>query len=357
MKTLTANKGEWAELYVFFKIVLDRIVYAADAELNPKTDEWFKFIKLYKKINASKSLTYDLSEDGVVKLINGENDIEIIDELDLKREVKNIFDTIKKASSTFAVEDAGLLMNAYKINTVKASSLIKSDIDADVMVSNNTGVQRMGFSVKSYVGGAPTLVNASQLTNFTYEIKGFTGDIDTVNAIDTRLKVRDRLTVILQQGGRLVFSHMQSECFKKNLRLQDSKFPEVIARILQHFYLGKGNDFIKLGKLVADDEDLDVSEIEIKTMVKRYLRNSALGMVPGTIWEGTISTQGGYIIVLESGQLLCYNIYFDDDFQSYLYANTKLDTSSSTRNKFGKIYIINNKMYINLSLQIRFKRI
>ena len=355
MNKRTANKGEWSELYVFFKIVLDRIVYAADANMVPKRDEWFKFIKLYKSINNGKSLIYDLTDEKIVKIHHSKTEIEIVDELNLRQTVTTILDTIKKQKSTFAVQDAGVLMNAYSIDTVKAKSISKSDIDADVIVSNNTGIHRMGFSVKSYIGGAPTLVNASSHTNFIYEIVGFNGDIQAINGINTRFKVRDRITEILEQGGQLEFSHMQSDIFRHNLRLQDSTFPIVLARIVQYFYSGKGNDFEILGTLVAKDSDLDVNETEIKTMVKRYLRSSALGMVPGTAWEGTLSAQGGYIVVLENGQLLCYNIYFDDDFQSYLYSNTKLDTPSTKKYNFGKIYIENNKLYIKFNLQIRFK--
>lgn len=353
----TANKGEWAELYVFFKIVLDRIIYAADKDLTPKLDEWFKFVNLYRHISKSGYIKYDLSEKDIVKVLKDGMVQEIVDSRSLRQNTVQIFNRIKTASATFAVSDAVNLMNKYNVDTIKAGSSSKTDIDADVIVSNNPSIQRMGFSVKSYIGGAPTLVNSSSHTNFVYEVKGFDGDIQEVNSINTRSKVRDRISAINANGGILEFSDISSECFRKNLRLQDSLFPSVISKMLLLFYSGKGNDFKILGDLIAQDESFDVTAEEITTMTKRYLRSSALGMVPGTQWEGKLSTQGGYIVVLESGELLCYNIYFDDDFQEYLYTNTRLDTPSSSRNKFGILYENNGKLFFNLNLQIRFKRI
>ena len=41
--------------------------------------------------------------------------------------------------------------------------------------------------------------------------------------------------------------------------------------------------------------------------------------------------------------------------EDYLFTNTKLETASSTRHEFGKIYEENEQLYFKLNLQIRFK--
>jgi len=64
---------------------------------------------------------------------------------------------------------------------------------------------------------------------------------------------------------------------------------------------------------------------------------------------------GGYLIVKENGDILCYHIYNSNQFEDYLFANTKLETASSTRHDFGKIYEDNGQIYFKLNLQIRFK--
>ena len=78
-------------------------------------------------------------------------------------------------------------------------------------------------------------------------------------------------------------------------------------------------------------------------------------MRPKKIWNGLDESNGGYIIVKESGEVLSYHLHDRDSFENYLINNTKFDTPSSTKHKFGKIYIEDGRKFINLNLQIRFK--
>jgi len=64
--------------------------------------------------------------------------------------------------------------------------------------------------------------------------------------------------------------------------------------------------------------------------------------------------QGGYLIVKDNGDILCYHIYNKNEFEDYLLNNTKLDTASSSRHEFGKLFQENGKIYLKLNLQIRF---
>ena len=52
----------------FFKIILDRIIYAADEDMKTKKDEWFKFIKLYRLSRMGRIQEFDLSKEGVFLL-------------------------------------------------------------------------------------------------------------------------------------------------------------------------------------------------------------------------------------------------------------------------------------------------
>jgi type II restriction enzyme len=77
-------------------------------------------------------------------------------------------------------------------------------------------------------------------------------------------------------------------------------------------------------------------------------------MMPSKVWTGKYDATGGYLIVKENGDVLCYHIYNRNEFEDYLLNNTKLDTASSTRQGFGEIYEENGELYFNLNLQIRF---
>ena len=82
----------------------------------------------------------------------------------------------------------------------------------------------------------------------------------------------------------------------------------------------------------------------------------ALGLNPTKIWNGNDEANGGYIIVKEDGEILAYHLYNRNNFEDYLLQNTKLDTASTSRNNFGKIYVEGDKKFINLNLQVRFKK-
>jgi type II restriction enzyme len=89
--------------------------------------------------------------------------------------------------------------------------------------------------------------------------------------------------------------------------------------------------------------------------IKRFLSDIALGMTPAKMWTGIYDATGGYLVIKESGEVLCYHIYSRNHFEEYLYGHTKLDTASSSRHGFGSIYKEGGKYYFKLNLQIRFK--
>jgi len=60
------------------------------------------------------------------------------------------------------------------------------------------------------------------------------------------------------------------------------------------------------------------------------------------------------LITGEDGEVLSYHIYNKNKFENYLFHNTKLETASSSRHDFGKIYEEKGKYFIKLNLQIRF---
>lgn len=88
--------------------------------------------------------------------------------------------------------------------------------------------------------------------------------------------------------------------------------------------------------------------------IKRLLCEAALGMRPAEIWHGKYDATGGYLVVRQDGEIVCYHLYSHNQFENYLFLNTKFDTPSSSRHHFGDIYEENGKFFIKLNLQIRF---
>lgn len=220
----------------------------------------------------------------------------------------------------------------------------------------------LGFSIKSQLGSPSTLLNAGKTTNFIYEVKNFNPDDKTlnyINSINSKTKIRDRLKYIHEQGGELEYICTENKIFNNNLILIDSFLPLIIAELLKISYSSSSSN---ISKLVANVEEKNPANFDIesyhpfyKYKIKRFLMDVALGMMPASVWTGELDATGGYLIVKDDGDVLCYHIYNKNKFEDYLFYNTKFDTASSTRHDFGKLYYDENKkLCFKLNLQIRF---
>jgi len=355
-KALQANKGEWSELYVLFKIFDERTIPAADSNLQPLPDQKYTFLKVLREEVSGLQFEYNLEEERRVIIKNPSGGIvKIVDTKHLNSKTKIIFKALKHASSaSFVMEDITSLMSDYLIGKVKASSAQKTDILAVLPDNIGTRENELGFSVKSHVGGAPTLVNSSSHTNFVYDVTGFRGDVSYVNSIEGPSKIRRRISAIKDGGATITFRTTTSSVFNSNLRLSDTSFPIIMADVLLAYYSGEGSTWPLLAQRAADNLSLDVTKTETTNIIKTFLRAAALGMVPSKEWDTKLSAYGGYIIVLNDGRIVCYHLLNDDEFKEYLYKYTKIDTPSTTKFKFGDLYLDGDRLSLKLNLQIRF---
>lgn len=356
---ITGNKGEWSEFYTFLKVLDERKLFFADAALNKIDDKYYPVINIIREEATSTKKIYDLTEEGKITIINfDETSLGVIDAKKVKTSIAKIFEKMKTSTGSFSIESAEELLSELKCTQIKAGNSDKADITMTIKEQMSPMSIQMGFSIKSMLGGAATLLNASGSTNFIYEIKDFKGDIEEVNAIDSKSKVRDRIKMIEDNGGKIIFDSLSSDRFKNNLKKIDVVFAEILAASLKNFYEGKGStiaetcQFLDQNETLKEKYDLDENDFEFK--IKAFLRAVALGMVPNRTWDGLNAAHGGYLIVKEDGDVVCYHLYNMDAFQDYLFKNTKFETPSTGRHGFGKIYEKEGKLFINLNLQIRF---
>ncbi|MFZ7129746.1 HpaII family restriction endonuclease [Avibacterium avium] len=206
-------------------------------------------------------------------------------------------------------------------------------------------------SIKSFLGNAPTLVNASQATNFIYQIKDFNPeDMDKVNAINTRSKIKDRLQKISELGGQLTFIGCENAIYESTLRKVDSQMPEILADALLAFFKKEmGNRLAGYPKQKIDNQD---KQLQINCRLKDFVKASMLGIFPSHEWDGNLSANG-VLLVKEDGELLFYHTNQDAVLKEFFYQNTFFDTPSSSRHRFGLIYQENGKLFFKLNLQLR----
>ncbi len=188
---LSGNAGEWSEPYVLLRLLANEKIFAADENLNKIPEIYFPILKIVRQeLNDKIKKTYN-KIDFVVKT---EKNIEIYfnDEL-LKTIPESVFEKQadyllaeiqNKVKGNLTVKKTQYFLNSLGCNSLKASSQDKTDITLQLH-DINTGYNPIcGFSIKSQLGSASSLVNASEATNFIYEIKGLNEDlIYVINSI------------------------------------------------------------------------------------------------------------------------------------------------------------------------------
>lgn len=356
-KQTTGNTGEWSELYALGFLLANGGVYGADKDQNRKDDLFYKVLKVIfaEKIGKGR-MVYEIDGDDV-NISIGDKPVATIKTTKIKSILDKMFQTlsIKNEGRAFSLNAGSEMMQILQKEVIKASSFDKKDLDLVILdVKTNQPSPEVGFSIKSQLGSPSTLVNASKATNFTYEI------LDKNMKVPNNLpklhdkNVKDNITLLLEEGYRIVFSKVDSEKFQNNLSLIDSNLEKYIAKILLSYYSREANNLFDLVSINFPIENKDSKQPTHK--IKEFLSIMALGMMPNTDWNGILTSLGGFLLVKKDGDVLCYYLYNLEDFQEYLLENTKLDTPSTTRYGIGRVIEEDGRYFIKLNLQVRFTK-
>lgn len=356
---LKGNKGEWSEIYTLFKLLGDTQVYAGDGNLNKIPTIFYPIIKVLRTEKIG-DFEYEIINNTI--RISGKGKQIDVPTVDFAKQAARLLSEIKQSKdTTFSLPAVENFMTQVSCSTLKAKSSDKTDIKI-VIHDHTTGINpTLGFSIKSRLGSPSTLLNPGAGTNFIYKITGFNPEqnqIDEINNISGGSKLVDRIKKIEEQGGKLTYHAMQSDVFENNLTLIDSQLPEIIAEAISLFFTKRVS---KLKDIVAELETNNPLNYNTNNKhkfydykLKHFLTDVALGMTPTKVWNGKYDANGGYLIVKENGDVLCYHIYNKNDFEDYLINHTKLETASSGRYNFGKLEKKGSELYFKLNLQIRF---
>lgn len=341
-KKMTLNKGEWSEFFAFLKMISQPDIHFGNENLEVLAVHDYVTIYELQHIGSEKSYILD---NGLLKIFDGVNTIVLgaIKDIISNDLVDTIQDLIVNSSSrTFNINQQKLL-ELLDIQSFKGDSNTKADINVSHKYQG-TYTHFDPWGIKSFLGSCPTLLNAGSTTNFIYELVDFNADMNVINSISTRSKIKDRIKAIYESGSMLRFSHCENEIFHENLMKTDSLMPQYISDILIKYYSGQGNNLTHL-----------VDNAVIRIRVTDFLKAVLLGMFSSKPWDGKYNCNG-LLVIRPQGDLLLYHVIKDNDLKDYLFKNTRLDTASSTRHRFGSIYQERNgKYYFKLNLQIRNK--
>ncbi|MFI3242524.1 MAG: HpaII family restriction endonuclease [Alphaproteobacteria bacterium] len=327
---LKYNKGEWSELYVLIKLLKQKNISIHN------TSEYYTILRVY--INMLEKVYIDLTGNNL-KL----NDLPLtISNAELDSAICNILNSIKTTdTTTFVIENIKELLEKLNIQKIKqGNSFEKSDLD--LQIDSKLGALDFGMSIKSDLGSKSTLLNASKATNFIFKINNLKICKDVINSINSKSKVKERISLILKNSNGIEFIDLDNKTYKDNLLKIDTSLPSILANLLIKYNSSHGASLISE---VSDEKD--------KLQIKKFLIATALSMVPTKEWN-IFKNNMGMILVNNEGNVSCFDLFDQSELSKYLLANIKFETASTSRHDFGYVYEENGSSYIKLNLQLRF---
>lgn len=338
------NKGEWSEAYCLLKTMADKKLFLCDLNLE-NTGTAVEVIGG----RLSKNIEYKIVGESV-SFFSNENCKEIPIS-NVKNIVKYFLEEIKeKQTKTFPIK----LVEDFFLDIGSPSVKAKASNKADSILYTNDeltkATEKLSFSIKSFLVADPTLVNAGRTTNFTYKVLCHIEPYKN-------LKAKTLVKKLIEDKVVLDFEKMDSEIYAKNLMLVDTQMPQIISEMLKVYYSSKTKYVSHLVDEVEKLNPLNLSDTSIyKNKICDYLFYSATGMFPNTEWAGIQDIDGGCMIVKEDGEISTFYIFrkaFLEFFREYLYNKCFLDTASTTRHQFGRLYEEEGQVRLKLNLQVR----
>ena len=356
---ITGNKGEWSEAYVLLRLLAQGKLYAADENVEQIDDMYFPILKVLREEIAGRKYEYAVrAEERKIAVYYNDRLLDTICQDRFCAEADYLYGKIVEGGDrAFAIVHTEEFLKEIGCERLAAPSTDKTDISMQIYDINTGYSPLCGFSIKSEIGNAPTLINATGATNFIYEVEGLTDEqIESINAIETRTKIRDRMERIFNEASLVKFVKVSSDVFSNNLMLIDSRLHEIVAEALVCHYR---DGLVACRDVVDALEESNPLKFPARGYYnykfKELLCCAALGMTPATAWDGHDEANGGYIIVTSAGNVLAYHIYNRDFFKEYLMKSTKYERASTSRHGYASLYKEGGKTYIKLNLQIRFK--
>ncbi|MDD7342846.1 MAG: HpaII family restriction endonuclease [Bacteroidales bacterium] len=358
---ISGNKGEWSEVYTLFKLLGEGRVYAGDANMN-KLELYYPILNVIRE--ESKKYEYKPNIDQHIVIIDEDgNEFARISMNKFLEESSKLLIEIKSANDrAFEIPATESFMSEIGCSKLKAPSKDKADIHIVIHDLRTNMTPLLGFSIKSQLGSASTLLNAGITTNVTYKIVGAELSDDEIEKINTIKGHLPRMQAIFDKGCALEYCDIEHHVFKNNLLFLDNYMPKFIADCL--LIANVPNSKSSINECVAEVSKQNPFKFDGKHVeafyahkMKVLLLDAALGMTPAKEWTGRYDANGGYLVVRKDGEVVCYHFYNRNDVEDYLYNNTRFERASRSRYGFGYVYRgYDSHVYIKLNLQIRFKK-
>lgn len=372
IKGKTLNKGEWAEFYVMLRLLGEGKLYSADKLLKKNYKNYLDVMKIIRQEIEANVLEYIIDEKNVkITVQESEEVLALIPTAEFTHNAKELFNGIKdlKGNSVPAPDSVCDFAKVIYVSKPKAPSVKalkkqfggKNDIFVEVRDSQTAIVSVMGFSIKSKFGQNPTLFNAGSSSQFLYKLTGCDD-----NKMDEFNNISDGVgrgwskckTYLSDNDIKLEYVKTQNPIYDSNLFLVRESMGKIMAWCVKNRLIDSlsDNNVKETVEVMSSINPLDVPNPDVyyEKAIKDFLMAGFTGMTAGTKWDGKEQVNGGYIVVMDDGDVLCYHSNDREAFRDYLYRNTHFEYVSADKYIWSRILKIDNEYYLPLNASIRF---
>ena len=349
---LFKNRGEWAEIAaVFFCLGQGRIPTVRSGEKCLEPTGGSIIIAEMRLERNGQMLNFVFNRKGIKKtgidLLIDNQFVQSFPHEEVLKDSEFFINEIKIAADknpkgNFSVPSVSALIKKYYLGSGKSKSSLKQDLELVLIDPDGMTVPVQGFSVKSFVGGDPTLFNPSRAARFKFRLDG----LKSHQAVEIARKIQmNKPKSWVQTMFRELYSinaftetvEVPDTSFKRNLELLDANMPSVMGMTLLLAYcFGDMSLEGSLKKVILSDPlgyGRD-AETFYTYRIKHFLRAAALGFSSSKPWNGNEGADGGMIFVKKNWDLCCM-MSSRKDFENYLLKTTRFESPSTSESKHG----------------------
>lgn len=368
------NKGEWAEFYVMLKLLGDGKLYTANSLLQKNINTYLEIIKVIREESDTRALDYIVDSANNRIQIRNRDTGELLSEVEkslFDKYAYSLFNDLNRQTgrSVAAPKDVCEFAKVIYVNKPKAPSVKalekqfggKNDIFIEVRDPQTSIVSIMDFSIKSKFAQAPTLFNAGTSSQLLYNVNPCNDDImyQFNGFIANNKREWGKCKEYIKTNNiSLNFKKPMFDIYKDNLTLVTESMPSILAWCYKDTMIGFDKD-TKVKETIerlSAENPLNKSNPKVfyKKNMKDFLMAGFTGMTAGKSWNGEEQVNGGYIVVMDDGEVLCYHSNDREAFREYLYNNTYFEYVSSKKYKWSYIIKEADNYYLPINASIRF---
>lgn len=345
---MSKNKGEWSEILVKLILKFEKTVSLSTHDLK-STENKIQIIE-----ESEEKAEDDEKKEGHEQPLDIESHIQTITKyLKIKginsRKKRDAAIEYTVTNEKFSEDLKEMLPNQVADSSYKADIIVDISIDENIMGT-------VGFSIKSFLGGNPTLFNSSSKSIFTYLIKNIVdAEIKKINQIVTRARYKKRIEEISKKGN-IEFLEVKDENFKSNLEKVHEKTPECLGKLLLDSYRHENR---KILSLIKSNKVSD--KVLYRKVISEFLLAAMCYLTSTKIVEEKKQAQGLIISKWDEAKDKCMLFGFHkqkaEPLKEYLLHHSEFATPSSSkcRIKCGEICksAEGEENLFNLNLQVR----